>query len=45
VTAIFDNAIKNIERFLFIIAAHQAGKRAARVEYRAGKRRLLLIAY
>lgn len=39
VAARFDNAIENIEKFLFIIAAHQVGKRAGRVEPRARKRR------
>lgn len=39
VAARFDNAIENIERFFFIIAAHQVGKRAGRVEPRARKRR------
>jgi hypothetical protein len=39
VAARFDNAIENIERFFFIIAAHQVGKRVGRIEPRARKRR------
>jgi transposase len=39
VAARFDNAIENIDRFFFIIAAHQVGKRAGRIEPRARKRR------
>jgi hypothetical protein len=39
VAARFANAIDNIERFFFIIAAHQVEKRAGRIEPRARKRR------
>jgi hypothetical protein len=39
VSIIFDNAIENIDRFFFIIAAHQVGKRVGRIEPRARKKR------
>jgi len=39
VTAKFINFAANIKNFLFIIAGHQVGKRAGRVEPRARKKR------